>query len=196
MDFFLHLSRIGESFGLVLVEAAQAGLPIATLATPLKDDAQGEIVRRMDAGGEAWTIKRLAGLAIQLACQARADKSLRHRISLQANRCFGASIQVENFEAFFNEVMSLGTNKLADRAFCSATDQQSDSRLVKNAEAMRLARQAEVLRHRGIHYWLLFQVIYLPRVYRLYRNLQERRYLAMQRERASEIRSLLALPLT
>ena len=100
MDVFLHLSRIGESFGLVLVEAAQIGLPIATLATPLKDDAQGEIVRRMHAGAEAWTTKRLASLAIQLAGQARADNSLRCRISLQANRCFGASFQIESFETF------------------------------------------------------------------------------------------------
>jgi len=195
MDVFLHLSRIGESFGLVLVEAAQAGLPIATLATPLKDDAQGEIVRRMDAGAEAWTTKRLASLAIQLAGQARADNSLRCRISLQANRCFGASFQIESFETFFNEVMSLGANKLANRAFCNATDQQSGSCLVKHAETMRLERQAEVLRRRGILYWLAFQILYLPRVYRFYRRIQERRYLARQRERASEIRRLLAPPL-
>jgi len=192
MDVFLHLSRIGESFGLVLVEAAQTGLPIATLATPLKDDAQGEIVGRMHAGAEAWTTKRLASLAIQLAGQARADNSLRCRISLQANRCFGASFQIESFETFFNEVMSLDANKLASRSFCNATDQQSGSCLVKHAETMRLERQAEVLRRRGILYWLAFQILYLPRVYRFYRKLQERRYLARQRERASEIRRLLA----
>jgi hypothetical protein len=44
MDGFLHLSRIGESFGMVLCEAMLCGVPVVTLSTPLKDNSQLEVV--------------------------------------------------------------------------------------------------------------------------------------------------------
>ena len=44
LDVFLHVSRIGESFGMVLCEAMLCGVPIITLATPLKDNSQMEVV--------------------------------------------------------------------------------------------------------------------------------------------------------
>ena len=53
MDGFLHVSRIGESFGMVLCEAMLCGVPVVTLSTPLKDNSQLEVVgpRRGRAGG-------------------------------------------------------------------------------------------------------------------------------------------------
>ena len=195
MDVFLHLSRIGESFGLVLVEAAQAGLPVATLATPLKDDAQGEVARRMHAGGEAWVVKDLALLAIQLAEQTRSDFSLRQRISSQANRCFGASSLIDGFEEFFNSVMNLSPKEIAGRAFCLSCDNASFSSHVDSAANMRLCRQGEVLSHRGFLYWLAFGILYSPKAYRVYRMFQERRYLKRQLVRAAELRALLETPL-
>jgi glycosyltransferase involved in cell wall biosynthesis len=50
MDVFLHASRIGESFGMVLAEALLCGLPVITLSTPDKDNSQLEIVGH-EAGG-------------------------------------------------------------------------------------------------------------------------------------------------
>lgn len=44
MDGFLHVSRIGESFGMVLCEAMLCGVPVVTLSTPLKDNSQLEVV--------------------------------------------------------------------------------------------------------------------------------------------------------
>jgi glycosyltransferase involved in cell wall biosynthesis len=44
MDGFLHLSAIGESFGMVLCEAMLCGVPVVTLSTPLKDNSQLEVV--------------------------------------------------------------------------------------------------------------------------------------------------------
>lgn len=45
LDGFLHLSLIGESFGMVLCEAMLCGVPVVTLSTPLRDNSQLEIVQ-------------------------------------------------------------------------------------------------------------------------------------------------------
>lgn len=49
-DVFLHVSRIGESFGLVLCESMLCGVPVITLATPLKDNSQMEVVGHKSGG--------------------------------------------------------------------------------------------------------------------------------------------------
>lgn len=45
MDSFIHIAKQGESFGYVLVEAIIYGLPVLTLNTPHRDNAQTEIIR-------------------------------------------------------------------------------------------------------------------------------------------------------
>lgn len=49
-DIFLHMSRIGESFGIVLLEAMLCGLPVVTINTPYCDNAQSEVVGHMIGG--------------------------------------------------------------------------------------------------------------------------------------------------
>lgn len=44
LDAFLHMSRIGESFGMVLCEAMLCEIPIITLSTPFRDNSQLEVV--------------------------------------------------------------------------------------------------------------------------------------------------------
>jgi len=50
MDCFLHMSAIGESFGMVLCEALLSGVPIISLSTPLKDNSQLEVVGHEEGG--------------------------------------------------------------------------------------------------------------------------------------------------
>lgn len=50
MDAFLHGSPIGESFGLVFVEALLCGTPIITTNTPAKNNSQLEVVGHMRGG--------------------------------------------------------------------------------------------------------------------------------------------------
>ncbi|QIG79518.1 glycosyltransferase family 4 protein [Stakelama tenebrarum] len=45
LDAFLHLSEVGESFGLVLCEAMLCEVPVVTLSTPLRDNGQLEVVQ-------------------------------------------------------------------------------------------------------------------------------------------------------
>ncbi|WP_256010779.1 glycosyltransferase family 4 protein [Desertivirga xinjiangensis] len=44
MDTFLAISNIGESFGMVIAEAMLVGVPVLTVSTPDKDNAQIELV--------------------------------------------------------------------------------------------------------------------------------------------------------
>ena len=56
MDGFLHISAIGESFGMVLCEAMLGGIPVVTLSTPLKDNSQLEVVGHEKGGLIALTM--------------------------------------------------------------------------------------------------------------------------------------------
>jgi glycosyltransferase involved in cell wall biosynthesis len=55
MDGFLHISAIGESFGMVLCEAMLGGIPVVTLSTPLRDNSQLEVVGHEKGGLVALT---------------------------------------------------------------------------------------------------------------------------------------------
>lgn len=44
IDIFLHVSDIGESFGMVLAESLLCETPIITLATPWADNSQAEVI--------------------------------------------------------------------------------------------------------------------------------------------------------
>ncbi len=50
LQCFLHLSKIGESFGYVLAEALYCRVPVVTMLTPLKDNAQFEVVGHQTGG--------------------------------------------------------------------------------------------------------------------------------------------------
>lgn len=76
LDVFLHSSRIGESFGMVLVESMASETPVVTLATPLRDNGQYEVVG--DALGGA-VVRDTAEAAKTLAVFA-ADRSVRVRL--------------------------------------------------------------------------------------------------------------------
>ena len=76
MDGFLHMSAIGESFGMVLCEAMLAGVPVVTLSTPLKDNSQLEVV-----GHERGGLVALSPEAVPVAMSRLiGDTSLREAV--------------------------------------------------------------------------------------------------------------------
>jgi glycosyltransferase involved in cell wall biosynthesis len=79
MDVFLHASRIGESFGMVLTEAALCGVPAITLSTPARDNSQLEVVGH-ERGG--LVVANVAGMVE--AMSRLKDPELRRAYALRA----------------------------------------------------------------------------------------------------------------
>ena len=79
MDVFLHGSPIGESFGLVFVEALLCGTPIVTHATPAKHNSQVEVVGHERGGLVAAAPSHMAAAMERLLL----DPALRHRLAEQ-----------------------------------------------------------------------------------------------------------------
>jgi glycosyltransferase involved in cell wall biosynthesis len=73
-DVFLHSATIGESFGMVLVEASLCDVLIITRARLLRDNAQAEIVPGMHGGHVVWDSSALAR-AMNLAATKNAGES-------------------------------------------------------------------------------------------------------------------------
>lgn len=91
-DIFLHMTRIGESFGIVLAEAILCGLPVVTLQTPYADNSQAEVVGH-NIGGlvanrytgvyEAVTLL-LENRQLRNLLVAQGQKSIKERFSLDS----------------------------------------------------------------------------------------------------------------
>ncbi|RZJ82443.1 MAG: glycosyltransferase, partial [Flavobacterium sp.] len=88
-DVFLHASKIGESFGMVLAEAHLNKVPIVTMNTPLKDNSQNEIVGN-NRGGFVVSDKRNMIKAIEKLTN---DKALGINFGLA-----GQQYIIHNFE--------------------------------------------------------------------------------------------------
>jgi glycosyltransferase involved in cell wall biosynthesis len=89
MDVFLHASRIGESFGMVLAEALLCGVPVITLSTPDKDNSQIEVVGH-ETGG--LVVANVAGML----------EAMRRLEDPELRRCYadrGSSEIVKRFSA-------------------------------------------------------------------------------------------------
>lgn len=63
-DCFLAISRIGESFGMVIAESMSCGVPVVTVSTPTRDNAQIELVDNMVNGVVTYYNAKMVGDAI------------------------------------------------------------------------------------------------------------------------------------
>jgi hypothetical protein len=66
MDVFVHASKIGESFGMVLCEAMLSGIPVITIATPLRNNSQIEVVSHGKAGLVVQNQKQMINAMIMI----------------------------------------------------------------------------------------------------------------------------------
>lgn len=80
-DVFLHASPIGESFGLVFVEALLSGTPVVTHSTPAKHNSQLEVVGHLRGGLIANDEEGMISALHQLI----RDAPLRQRLAQQGS---------------------------------------------------------------------------------------------------------------
>jgi glycosyltransferase involved in cell wall biosynthesis len=105
LDVFTHGARIGETFGCVIAEAMANRIPVVTLSTPRKPNAQAELVDHKINGFVCHTQWQYANAVIELL----QDHSLRKRMGEQAyqkaSECFDARKIVSRLESLYFELM-------------------------------------------------------------------------------------------
>lgn len=111
MDGFLHASHIGESFGMVLCEAMQAGVPVVTLSTPLKDNSQIEIVGHGKGGLIAPEKANLAHTMIRLMDDAVLRQQVRESGAEWVSSRFSPAAVAALLENIFSEVLNEAPQK-------------------------------------------------------------------------------------
>jgi glycosyltransferase involved in cell wall biosynthesis len=75
MDVYIAASAIGESFGMVIAEAMSCGIPIVTISTPKRDNAQVELV---DNNLTGFVVQRHKRLVADAVLQIHNDKSIKN----------------------------------------------------------------------------------------------------------------------
>lgn len=118
MDVFVHASRKGESFGMVLCEAMLSGVPVITMSTPLRDNSQIEVVQNGKTGVVVQNLEQLIRAMIEI----QKDESAFH--SMQQN---GREWVTEQFDI---AVVSRLLLTLAPIALASTSSQDLASRLL------------------------------------------------------------------
>jgi glycosyltransferase involved in cell wall biosynthesis len=81
LDVFLGASQIGESFGIVLAEAMAAGIPVLTISTPHRDNAQIEVVDNNETG---LVVERDTQTLVQALNYLCLNENVRNKFSAQA----------------------------------------------------------------------------------------------------------------
>jgi glycosyltransferase involved in cell wall biosynthesis len=120
LSVFAHISSIGESFGYVLAEAMVCRVPVVTLLTPLKDNAQYEVVGHGTGGlcvsSRAGFVRAVKQLAIDKELYARLQQNLDRWV---AGR-FSPGLVSKDLLCFYEDLLN-----------GSAVTQPVNSRLVK-----------------------------------------------------------------
>jgi glycosyltransferase involved in cell wall biosynthesis len=168
MDVFLHASRIGESFGMVLAESLSCGTPIITLSTPAKDNSQLEIVGHEHGG---LVVASLAGFVEAMG--RLEDLALRQRYAVQGAariaEAFGPAtlvpraLEIAHLAAAGLSRLELARRVLAMPAICAEVSVEEIRSLMQNCIGQYPAGTPALLR-----------LVSNPLVYRTYRALTRR----------------------
>ncbi len=160
MDGFLHLSRIGESFGMVLCEAMLCGLPVVTLSTPLKDNSQLEVVGHGIGGLVALTPEAVPEAMIALM----EDADLQARVGVGGPAWvrgrFGVELVSRKALGIYQGLLSPGRPEREGAA--------PDRRWLEAVRTRGFGRRP------GVADGLAFRLLHTPAVYRAYLSLARR----------------------
>lgn len=116
MDVFLAASSIGESFGMVMAEAMTMNIPVVTISTPAKDNAQVEVVDNGVTGFVTYRLKETIAAAINTIAQdGKLAKKMAENASVKIADSYKAQEVVHSLEQLifshlkipFNQTRSL-----------------------------------------------------------------------------------------
>jgi glycosyltransferase involved in cell wall biosynthesis len=176
MDIFVHASLIGESFGLVLAEAAQCGLPIVTLNTPFHDNTQFEMVRFLNSGVAAFSeIEMLETLKV-LAQDEKKRGEIGLRSALKVNAAFG--LNRHNRERLAGLAETVVRSHDGGQAVRVLNERWQENPFFGTNSIEPLV--AETRSRLGLVQRLGFDLLHCSVPYRLYRGVKEYKFLRKQ----------------
>ena len=112
LDALLQVSPIGETFGMVLAESMACGTPVVTASTPVKDNAQVEVVSHGEGGVVSGSLARLPQALFML----QQDHAMRQRCQQNAHRLIATRYALPIVAAQFEKIatLCLSSNSKAD----------------------------------------------------------------------------------
>ena len=161
LDVFLHVSDIGESFGMVLAEAMLCRCPIVTLRTPLKDNSQVEVVGHGIGGIVASSTASMTEAVVRLLRDDVLSSSVKNKARESITNRFDSDIVMKKlYCVLFHLKNSSGGEDLRRRL-------ANESRLVTNVTTREIYELiAETGGQLSIHDRIVMGLIHQPQIYR------------------------------
>ncbi len=105
LQCMVHLSAIGESFGYVLAEALYCRVPVITLLTPFRDNAQYEVVGHEVGGVCCSTVKDCTAALMKMSSDDNWHASLRNPLPAWIENRFSAAAVVPGLITLYEQLL-------------------------------------------------------------------------------------------
>ena len=182
MDVFVHAARIGESFGMVLVESALQGVPVSTLATPVKDNAQVEVVRTLGHGWVARDVTTLASNTMESLRAAQDGTDASAPLAARAREAFGLRENGDRLAELINAVTDEPDASAAAKRLQERWRDWPFGGRAAVYEAVRAEQKQMKFADR-----LVFALVHQPVVYRAYFERRTRAQRAVEQEKVNAL---------
>lgn len=106
LQCLVHLSAIGESFGYVLAEALSCRVPVITLLTPFRDNAQYEVVGHRLGGLCCTNVKECVEAVTTLDRYPEMRKEIRDRLPQWVEERFGPSVVMLHLDEQYRRLLA------------------------------------------------------------------------------------------
>jgi glycosyltransferase involved in cell wall biosynthesis len=167
LDAFLHVTAIGETFGLVLCESMLCEVPVITLATPTKGNSQAEVVGHNRGGLVAADVPSVV-MAIELLAR---DPALARRLGRQGAQWVRRELDPQRITARLLTVLELAARGLPRPDLAAALARHADipTRVAGSEIASLLRNMIGRVRLRDR---IVMQTVANPLLYRVYDRLR------------------------
>jgi glycosyltransferase involved in cell wall biosynthesis len=106
IDCFAHISKIGESFGYVIVEAMLFKVPVVSMLTPLKDNAQYEMIGNVERGVCVTSEKQFVAAILNLKNNVNLYTQMKLSLERWVESRFSESIIIPNLLIKYHAIIN------------------------------------------------------------------------------------------